>query len=55
MQNIRQESSGLGGKILWMMGGILLLTAVGLAVYGGTIKPKQQMVEKVLSDENFAH
>lgn len=55
MRNVRQESSGLGGKILWMVCGILLLTIVGLAVYGGTIEPKRQMVEKVLPDEIFAH
>ena len=54
MHMARPEGTGLGGKIAIGVGVLLLLAAAGLAIYGGTITPKQHMVEKVLPNERFA-
>lgn len=49
-----QESTGLGSKIAILVGALVILGAVGLAIYGSAITPVQQSVEKVLPDGRFA-
>lgn len=44
-----------GMRIAVVAGAVLVLGLIGLAIYGGTIRPTQVSVEKVLPDERFAH
>lgn len=50
-----QESSGVAVKIAAVVGAVLVLAAIGLAIYGGAVSPVRQSVEKVLPDSRFAH
>ena len=40
-------------KLLLALVGLVILAAIGLAVYGGQITPEQQRIEQVLPDERF--
>jgi len=55
MRMARSESGGWGGRIAIGIGVLLILAAIGLAIYGGTVHPHQHAVEQVLSNDRFPH
>jgi hypothetical protein len=40
-------------KLLLVLVVLLILGAIGLAIYGGQLTPEQQRIEQVLPDEQF--
>lgn len=55
MRGARLEGSAWGGKIAIGAFALLLLTAVGLAIYGGLAVPPQADTVKVLPNDRFPH
>jgi|GEM_PF-5088487 hypothetical protein len=56
MRGVRLESVGGGHVSIAIIAGVvLLLAAIGLAVYGSVAVPPQHDVVKVMPDERFAH
>lgn len=49
----RSEGLGWGGWLLILIGVLILGGAIALAVYGSFVRPAQQEVEQVLSNDRF--
>lgn len=49
----RSDGLGVGAWILILIGILLLIGAVAAAIYGGTVRPQQQEVQQVLSNDRF--
>ncbi len=46
---------GWGAWLAIAIGVLLILGAVGLAIYGGTLEPPKRHFEQVLPNDRFAH
>jgi hypothetical protein len=49
----RSEGLGIGAWLLILIAILILAGAVALIVYGGSVRPQQQEVEQVLSNDRF--
>ncbi len=49
----RSEGMGWGGWLAICAGVLLIAAAVGLTIYGGTVRPHQHQVEQVLPNDHF--
>ncbi|MGA7711432.1 MAG: hypothetical protein WCA81_05985 [Rhizomicrobium sp.] len=55
MRNLaRSEGVGWGGRIAIGAGALLILAAIGLAIYSGTVHPVQHAVEQVIPNDRFS-
>ncbi|MBU6298494.1 MAG: hypothetical protein KJS68_09640 [Alphaproteobacteria bacterium] len=50
----RSEGMGWGGKMAIGAGVLLVLAAVGLAIYGGSVHPKQHEIQQVVPNDRFS-
>ena len=53
MRMARSEGGSWGGSIAIGIGALLLLAAIGLTIYGGTVRPPQHAIEQVLPNDRF--
>jgi hypothetical protein len=44
---------GWGGWIVTIAGVLLILAAVGLTIFGGTVRPRQHQIEQVVPNDRF--
>jgi len=51
----RSDSAGWGVRIAIGIAVVFVLGVVGLALYGGSLKPPHQTYEQVLPDDRFPH
>jgi hypothetical protein len=51
----RSETAGWGARIAIGVAVAIVLGVVGLAFYGGSVKPRPQIYEQVLPDARFPH
>jgi hypothetical protein len=49
----RSDSAGWGARIAIGIAVLFVLGVVGLALYGGSLKPPHQTYEQVLPDDRF--
>jgi hypothetical protein len=47
------EGMGWSGRIAIAAGVLLILAAIGLTIYGGTLRPHQHEVEQVIPNDRF--
>ena len=50
----RSEGISWGGGIAIGAGVLVILAAIGLAIYGGTLQPVQHSVEQVIPNDRFS-
>jgi hypothetical protein len=55
MRWANMETANWGTRIAAAAGAVLILALIGLAVYGGTVTPRQHEVEVVFPNDRFAH
>ena len=55
MYSSRSEGLGVGAWLLILAGILILVGAVALTVYGGSVRPAQHEVEQVLPNDRFAN
>ena len=55
MRSSYKEPSGWGLRIAIGLGVLVLLAAVGLAVYGGRVQPVQHPVEQIVPNDQLPH
>ena len=53
MRMARSESGDWGGRIAIGIAVLLILAAIGLTIYGGTVRPQQHAIEQVLPNDRF--
>jgi hypothetical protein len=46
---------GWGSWLAIVAAGLVILTAVALAIYGGRVQPPVRHIEQVVPDDNFPH
>jgi hypothetical protein len=55
MRNSYSESGGWGLRIAIGAVVLVVLGAVGLAIYGGRVQPDTHKVEQIVPDDRFPH
>lgn len=53
MRNRNMESTGWGLRIGIGVAALVLVSAIGLSIYGGRVKPVQHPVEQTISDDRL--
>jgi hypothetical protein len=53
MRSRNFESSGWGLRIAIGAGVLVLVFAVGMAIYGGRVQPKQQTIEQIVPNDRL--
>jgi hypothetical protein len=54
MRMARSEGMSWGGRVAIGIGVLLVLAAVGLTIYGGSVHPRQHEIQQVLSNDSFS-
>lgn len=49
----RSDGPGVGTWIAILAGILVLVSAAGLAIYGGSVRPDQQETQQVLANDRF--
>lgn len=49
----RSDGLGLGAWLLILVGILILVGAIALTVYGGSVRPAQHEVEQVIPNDRF--
>jgi hypothetical protein len=54
-RNLGQEGMGWGAWLGIIVVGLIVMSAVGLEIYGGRVQPPQRHYEQVVPDDRLPH